>query len=107
MKHGSVRQGSQCMDTLGHTAGGTVGLYTCHGTGGNQEWSLTKNGNIKHADLCLSASYATEGEKLQLKICDNSVYQVSKKNTENIQLFLCISEVESQQGWKDKIGKIS
>lgn len=24
------------MDTLGHTVGGTVGLYECHGGGGNQ-----------------------------------------------------------------------
>lgn len=75
VKHGSVRQGSQCLDTLGHLSGGAVGLYTCHGTGGNQEWSLTKTGNIKHADLCLSAVSATKGETLQLKICDNSEYQ--------------------------------
>ena len=73
---GSVRQGSQCLDTLGHLTGGTVGLYTCHGTGGNQEWSLTKTGNIKHADLCLTASSAEEGETLKLKICDNSENQV-------------------------------
>ena len=24
------------MDTLGHTGGGTVGLFECHGAGGNQ-----------------------------------------------------------------------
>ena len=33
---GSLRQGSQCLDTLGHMTGGEVGVYTCHGAGGNQ-----------------------------------------------------------------------
>ncbi len=34
---GVVRQkATMCLDTYGHRAGGTVGLYTCHGTGGNQ-----------------------------------------------------------------------
>lgn len=33
---GSLRQGSQCLDTLGHLTGGEVGVYTCHGAGGNQ-----------------------------------------------------------------------
>ena len=28
--------GSFCLDTLGHLVDGTVGLYTCHGSGGNQ-----------------------------------------------------------------------
>lgn len=33
---GEVKQGKDCMDTLGHTTGGTVGLFECHGAGGNQ-----------------------------------------------------------------------
>ena len=33
---GEVKQGKDCMDTLGHTSGGTVGLFECHGSGGNQ-----------------------------------------------------------------------
>ena len=97
---GSVRQGPHCLDTLGHLTGGTVGLYTCHGTGGNQEWSLTKTGNIKHADLCLSATLAQERETLKLKICDNSEYQVSH-HTENWLSLL------SLQRWRaSKDGKI-
>jgi len=72
---GSLRQGSQCLDTLGHMTGGEVGVYTCHGTGGNQEWSLTKSGNVKHSDLCLSVSSALEGESVKLKICNNSESQ--------------------------------
>ena len=33
---GEVKQGKDCMDTLGHAMGGTVGLFECHGAGGNQ-----------------------------------------------------------------------
>lgn len=33
---GEVKQGKDCMDTLGHSNGGTVGLFECHGSGGNQ-----------------------------------------------------------------------
>lgn len=33
---GAIRQGSLCLDTLGHVLEGTVGLYACHGAGGNQ-----------------------------------------------------------------------
>lgn len=33
---GEVKQGKDCMDTLGHSIGGTVGLFECHGSGGNQ-----------------------------------------------------------------------
>ena len=36
VSHGSLRQGSLCLDTLGNMIGGQVGLYSCHGTGGNQ-----------------------------------------------------------------------
>ena len=35
-KYGEIRQGVRCMDTLGHAAGGTIGMYRCHGDAGNQ-----------------------------------------------------------------------
>ena len=31
-----IKQADMCMDTLGHSAGGSVGMYGCHGAGGNQ-----------------------------------------------------------------------
>jgi len=33
---GMLRQDSFCIDTLGHTYGGSVGMYPCHNAGGNQ-----------------------------------------------------------------------
>lgn len=73
--YGSMRQGSLCLDTLGHLVEGTVGLYTCHSSGGNQEWSLTRSGTIKHSDLCLSLTNPSSGSELRLKICNNSDMQ--------------------------------
>ena len=38
---GAIRQGQLCLDTLGRLDAGLVGLYTCHGGGGNQVSILT------------------------------------------------------------------
>ncbi|XP_040568461.1 polypeptide N-acetylgalactosaminyltransferase 2 [Lepeophtheirus salmonis] len=73
---GSIRQTRYCMDTLGHLSGGTVGIYSCHGTGGNQEWVFSKSNQIKHsADLCLTPESLNEGAKVRLKSCNKSMYQ--------------------------------
>ena len=72
------RQGNLCMDTLGHLSDGLVGLYSCHGAGGNQDWSLTKNGHIKHgSDLCVSLEDPKASTNLRLRLCSNSPLQVS------------------------------
>lgn len=33
---GSLKQGTACLDSMGHLLDGNVGLYPCHNTGGNQ-----------------------------------------------------------------------
>ena len=85
IQFGAVYQGHYCLDTLGQSErGGPVGLYTCHGSGGNQEWSLTKDGYVKHAsDLCLSipgdadlTNRVHDGSSLYLRLCNKSVQQV-------------------------------
>jgi len=73
--YGSIRQGGLCLDTLGHLVEGTVGVYSCHNSGGNQEWSLTRAGTIKHSDLCLALGAPAAGSELKLKICNNSDMQ--------------------------------
>ena len=48
---GSLRQGSLCLDTLGHLSAdqGGVGVFSCHGTGGNQvAWDWSRHGRCTH-----------------------------------------------------------
>ena len=69
---GSIQQGSMCIDTLGHFADGTVGLFVCHNTGGNQEWAWTKDHNIKHVDLCITLTDTHAGSPVKLYSCSAS-----------------------------------
>lgn len=70
--YGSLRQGIYCLDTMGHLLDGTVALYQCHNTGGNQEWGLTSGGLIKHHDLCLTIDKYVKGAQVIMRICDGS-----------------------------------
>uniref|UniRef100_A0A8D8G6T3 Polypeptide N-acetylgalactosaminyltransferase n=2 Tax=Culex pipiens TaxID=7175 RepID=A0A8D8G6T3_CULPI len=75
---GSLRQGPYCIDTLGHLVDGIVGLYHCHNSGGNQDWAITKSGQIKHLDLCLTLlnfSVRSRFNTVALKYCDESANQ--------------------------------
>jgi len=100
--YGSIRQGGSCLDTLGHLVDGTVGLYSCHGSGGNQEWSLTRSGTIKHSDLCLALESPNSGSALILKICNNSDMQKWKamprggKIQHSTYTTLCIDSTEDR-----------
>ncbi|KAH0807550.1 hypothetical protein GEV33_015238 [Tenebrio molitor] len=69
---GELRQGMYCLDTMGHLIDGTVALYQCHHTGGNQEWGLTGGGLIKHHDLCLTLVDYMKGAQVVMRICDGS-----------------------------------
>lgn len=81
--HGIIHQNAMCMDTLGHRIGENVGLYTCHGGGGNQEWSYTKDREIRHDNVCLTASKPKYGLPVILKTCTGSAIQIWEK-TNNI-----------------------
>ncbi|XP_069980081.1 polypeptide N-acetylgalactosaminyltransferase 2 isoform X3 [Penaeus vannamei] len=72
---GVFKQGLKCMDTLGHRAEGTIGLYACHGTGGNQEWAMTRDMLIKHSELCLTLPEPRAGTVLILEPCQNNDLQ--------------------------------
>lgn len=72
---GTLRQGIHCLDTLGHLVDGNVGVYQCHETGGNQEWTITKKGQIKHHDLCLTLVSYAKGSIVIMRMCDDSENQ--------------------------------
>lgn len=61
----------------GNVNDGVVGLYPCHHTGGNQAWSLTKEGFIKHHDTCLTIVNEMPGTEVLMRKCENSSDQVS------------------------------
>ncbi|EFO23868.1 hypothetical protein LOAG_04623, partial [Loa loa] len=54
----TFRQGRVCIDSLGkQIALSSVGIYRCHGTGGNQEWVLNeKIGTLRspYSNLCIT-----------------------------------------------------
>uniref|UniRef100_A0A1B0BTJ8 Polypeptide N-acetylgalactosaminyltransferase n=1 Tax=Glossina palpalis gambiensis TaxID=67801 RepID=A0A1B0BTJ8_9MUSC len=73
---GQFRQSDNfCLDTMGNLVDGTVGLFQCHNTGGNQEWIFTKRGQIKHDDLCLTLVQFARGSQVVMKLCDESENQ--------------------------------
>lgn len=54
------------------------GLYQCHETGGNQEWSITKKGQVKHYDLCLTVVKFAKGSTVVMRVCDDTENQMWK-----------------------------
>jgi len=46
----------QCLDTMGRKEGENVGIYLCHGQGGNQVFSYTLDKEIRVDDLCLDVA---------------------------------------------------
>lgn len=100
---GEVKQGRNCMDTLGHNLDGSIGLYECHGAGGNQQWSLTKSKLIKHDMLCLGVAEGKLDEVLRLQDCDenNTNQHWENEGTQNrlrhIRSNLCVESAGHQE----------
>nr|XP_018901393.1 PREDICTED: polypeptide N-acetylgalactosaminyltransferase 2-like [Bemisia tabaci] len=98
---GVIQQGVWCLDTIGHLTGGTVGVYPCHNTGGNQDWVFTNTGQIKHNDVCLALTTQEPGSVLVMKTCQHSSdqkwIQLSKTGLiKHSILNLCIDSKHSQ-----------
>ncbi|XP_028163845.1 polypeptide N-acetylgalactosaminyltransferase 2-like [Ostrinia nubilalis] len=51
----AITQGNRCLDTMGHLIDGTLGMYPCHNSGGNQLWRF-ENGLLRHHSLCIALS---------------------------------------------------
>lgn len=67
-----LSQGVFCLDSMGHLLDGTVGLFQCHHSGGNQDWTVTNSGLVKHSDLCLTLGKYSKGTQVVMRICDAS-----------------------------------
>ncbi|GFR81520.1 polypeptide N-acetylgalactosaminyltransferase [Elysia marginata] len=55
---GSIKQGKQCMDTMGHFADGNLGLFPCHNAGGNQPNSRQCEQSPTHVNVKTSPTRA-------------------------------------------------
>ncbi|XP_028397353.1 polypeptide N-acetylgalactosaminyltransferase 1-like [Dendronephthya gigantea] len=59
-----------CIDTIGNNAvGGKMGLYSCHGMGGNQFFIYGKGMGLWHNDFCMGVSKPETGTKVVLFKC--------------------------------------
>ena len=47
---------NQCLDNMARKENEKVGIFNCHGMGGNQVFSYTANKEIRTDDLCLDVS---------------------------------------------------
>nr|XP_022329155.1 polypeptide N-acetylgalactosaminyltransferase 2-like isoform X2 [Crassostrea virginica] len=99
---GSIQQDNNCMDTLGHFADGILGIFPCHFAGGNQEFSLTKEGFIRHLDLCVTLTGSMPGTLVKLFQCQegNTLQMWERKSGDTMlkshNYELCIDSQEVQ-----------
>nr|CAH7721745.1 unnamed protein product [Callosobruchus chinensis]CAH7736805.1 unnamed protein product [Callosobruchus chinensis] len=68
----SIRQGKMCMDTMGNLLDSIVAMFQCHNNGGNQQWTFTESGYIRHHDICLEVRDVYKGSEVLMKICDGN-----------------------------------
>ena len=78
VQNGVLSQSEYCLDTLGRQEGGRVSLYRCHGQGANQEWVFTKEGFIKHDNLCITLISDKPKRSVLLMQCNGADTQVSQ-----------------------------
>lgn len=101
--HGSIRQDYLCFDTLGkNSSEGVVGLYPCHDGGGNQEWTYTASGHIRHFDMCLTLLRFSKGSLVVLKACDedskNQLWNLKSNGLiQHSKLNVCLDSINTQE----------
>jgi len=66
---GEIRneQSGTCLDTMGKKENDKVGLFSCHGMGGNQVWAYTGNDEVRCDDICLDV--ASRGADVMMIKC--------------------------------------
>ena len=99
---GSISQDNMCVDTLGHFADGTLGIFPCHFAGGNQEFSMSKDGQIRHLDLCVTLIGSESGTPIKLFQCQEGLKTQLWKRThddtmlQHQQSRLCLDSQQAQ-----------
>jgi len=67
-----------CVDSLGHKSGGSIGIYGCHNQGGNQAWTLTRGNELRHDELCVEVRGKSAGREVVLQDCSEDVEKPSQ-----------------------------
>ena len=66
-KEGEIRRDDACLDY----GNGEVILYSCHGSRGNQEWSLEAWGGVRHPPSGRCLAVAETRDKLLMEPCSS------------------------------------
>ncbi|XP_078085318.1 polypeptide N-acetylgalactosaminyltransferase 13 isoform X1 [Mustelus asterias] len=93
---------NQCLDNMGRKENEKVGIFNCHGMGGNQVFSYTADKEIRTDDLCLDVS-RLNGPVVMLKchhMRGNQLweYDVQKHLFVHIDSQLCLSTRKLDNG---------
>uniref|UniRef100_A0A915DYF9 Ricin B lectin domain-containing protein n=1 Tax=Ditylenchus dipsaci TaxID=166011 RepID=A0A915DYF9_9BILA len=86
----------QCIDTMGKKSGQSPGVGPCHGIGGNQAWSITKEGEIRSDELCLSAKGMSLGTEIVMEKCSTTTTNIKHVFSYQPTLKLIIHKSTSQ-----------
>lgn len=104
---------ANCLDSLGGKAGSSVGLYACHGTGGNQAWRLLKSGELQHGELCVLGRGRGQ---VVLKACVDEgqppaamqfVYNAATQTITNRATHMCLDGAGHQPGSNDVVVRLA
>nr|XP_033801745.1 polypeptide N-acetylgalactosaminyltransferase 13 isoform X5 [Geotrypetes seraphini] len=76
---------NQCLDNMGRKENEKVGIFNCHGMGGNQVFSYTADMEIRTDDLCLDVSRLS-GPVIMLKCHHLRGNQIWEYDSENFML---------------------
>uniref|UniRef100_A0A4W3IJC8 Polypeptide N-acetylgalactosaminyltransferase n=1 Tax=Callorhinchus milii TaxID=7868 RepID=A0A4W3IJC8_CALMI len=96
---------NQCLDNMGRKENEKVGIFNCHGMGGNQVFSYTADKEIRTDDLCLDVS-RLNGPVVMLKchhMRGNQLweYDVQKLTFVHINSQSCLSVRKQDNGKSD------
>jgi len=99
-------QGNQCLDSMGHTQGGSVETYYCHRQGGNQLFRLNDANQLMQYDQCL---YEQSSGEVHLRHCGAGEYGYWTYEPGSKQLIYSVTKKGAkcvEMGAKNKITKI-
>lgn len=98
----------QCLDTMGKKENEKVGMFNCHGMGGNQVWAYTGNQELRCDDICLDVS--RRGGPVMMVKCHhlkgNQMWEYDS-NTHHLKHSVTQQCLQSPEGTSSKLPSLS